>query len=147
MSDIGHILTVLGSTLVNDVAPALEGDYRGGTASMAGLMAVMAGEAWDGAADRLHREIEAMKALLAAGGDGEASEISPASLKISDLEEARNILAERLIALQAAIEGDDSAKARALNTHIWGFLLAGAAERMPSPPEFPEAEMGDQGSA
>lgn len=140
MSDIGHILNVLGTTLVTEVAPALEGDYRGGNAAMAGLMAVMAGEAWDGAADRLSREIDGMKALLTAGGDTDAGEILPTSLKISDLTTARNELSERLIALQAAIERDNSAEARALNTQIWAFLLAGAAERMPSPPEFPDAD-------
>ena len=140
MSDIGMILQKLGTTLVSEVAPALEGDYVGGKAGMSGLMVSMAGEAWDGAADRLHREVEGLKALLTAGGDAEAGEIAPASLKISDLQAARNELAERLIALQTALEGDDSEAARALNTQIWGFLLMGAAERMPTLPEFPEAE-------
>lgn len=140
MPDIGMILTKLGTTLVTEVAPALDGQYAGGKAGMAGLMAVMAGEAWNGAADRLNREIEGMKALLAAAGDGEAGEIAPASLKISDLEAARNELAERLIALQTRLESDDSEAARALNTQIWGFLLAGAAERMPTPPDFPDAD-------
>lgn len=139
MPDIGMILKKLGTTLVSEVAPALEGHYTGGKAGMAGLMAVMAGEAWDGTADRLSREIDGMKALLAAGGDSGAAEIAPASLKISDLEAARNELAERLIALQAAIEADPGEEASALNARIWGFLLAGAAERMPALPEFPEA--------
>ncbi|MEL6567322.1 MAG: hypothetical protein AAFQ22_02815 [Pseudomonadota bacterium] len=140
MSDIGMILDRIGRTLVTEVGPALEGHYAGGKAGLSGLMAVMAGEAWDGAADRLCREIDGMKALLAAGGDAEATEISPDSYKISDLSLARNELAERLIAMQAAIETDESAEAAALNTQIWGFLLATAAERMPSPPEFPDIE-------
>jgi len=140
MSDIGMILDRIGRTLVTEVGPALEGHYASGKAGLSGLMAVMAGEAWDGAADRLSREIDGMKALLAAGGDAEAAEISPDSLKLSDLQGARNELAERLIALHADVETDDSAEANALNTQIWGFLLAAAAERMPSAPEFPEAE-------
>ena len=140
MSDIGMILDRLGRTLVTEVGPALEGHYTSGKAGLSGIMAIMAGEAWDGAADRLSREIDGMKALLAAGGDADATEISPESLKLSDLQAARNELAERLIALQAALEVDDGDEARSLNTQIWGFLLAGAAERMPSPPEFPDAE-------
>jgi len=140
MSDIGMILDRIGRTLVTEIGPALEGHYASGKAGLSGLMAIMAGEAWDGAADRLSREIDGMKALLAAGGAGEATEISPESLKLGDLQAARNELAERLIALHASVEGDDSDTARALNIQIWGFLLATAAERMPSPPEFPDAE-------
>ncbi|MEM1150104.1 MAG: hypothetical protein AAGI03_06050 [Pseudomonadota bacterium] len=140
MSDIGMILDRIGRTLVVEVGPALEGHYAGGKAGLSGLMAIMAGEAWDGAADRLSREIDGMKALLSAGGDTEAAEISAESLRLSDLQAARNELAERLIALHAAVERDDSDAARALNTQIWGFLLLTAAERMPSPPEFPDPE-------
>lgn len=141
MSDIGMILTKLGKSLVTDVAPALEGDYRGGMAGIVGLMSMMAGEAWDGAADRLWREIEGMKALLMAAGDAEAGEITPKDLTLSELNLARNELAERLIALQAELElRPDDVEASRLNTQIWGFLLAGAAERMPSPPDFGVAE-------
>lgn len=140
MSDIGMILTKLGKSLVTDVAPALEGDYRGGMAGMIGLMSVMAGEAWDGAADRLWREIEGMKALLVAAGDEEVGEITPASLTLSELSLARNELAERLIALQVALEGREDEASRTLLRNIWAFLLAGAAERMPSPPDFAEPE-------
>ena len=49
MSDIGMILQRLGNTLVTGVAPKLEGDYAAGHAMMTGVMAVMAGEAWDNA--------------------------------------------------------------------------------------------------
>lgn len=141
MSDIAMILERLGRKLVTEVAPKLEGDYAGGHAGMAGLMAIMAGEAWDGAADRLHREIEGMRELLRAGG--ETAEEASASLKISDLERIRNLLAARLIALQTRLEDDGGVEASALNARIWGFYLAGAAERMPSPPEFPELEEGE----
>lgn len=138
MSDIGMILDRLGRKLVTEVAPKLEGDYSAGHASMAGLMGVMAGEAWDGAADRLAREIEGMRALLRAGGVDIDTESD--SLKISDLTALRNTLAQELIALQTRIETADDEGAKALNTQIWGFMLAMAAERMPSPPEFSDAE-------
>ena len=44
MSDIGMILNKLGRTLVMEVAPALDGHYAAGKASLSGLMAMMAGE-------------------------------------------------------------------------------------------------------
>ncbi len=132
------ILSRLGKTLVMEVAPALEGQYVGGHASLSGLMAVMAGEAWDGAADRLWREIGGLRDLLAAAGVEVGDE--PASLRLSDLNGVRDRLSEQLIALQARLEMTDSDAARALNAQIWGFLLAGAAERMPSPPQFPDID-------
>lgn len=138
MTDIGMILSRLGKTLVMEVAPALEGQYAGGHASLSGLMAVMAGEAWDSAADRVWREIEGLRALLAAGGVEPGAE--PTSLRLSELGAVRDRLSEQLIALQAGLETSASEEARALNAQIWGFLLAGAAERMPSPPQFPDID-------
>lgn len=139
MSDIGMILGRLGNTLVGEVAPKLEGDYSGGQAALSGVMAVMAGEAWDGAADRLVNEIAGMRGLLALAGNEVVVPESP-SLKISDLTEERNSLAGDLIALQMSFEarGDDAAKE--LNAKIWMHLMATTMARMPSPPEFPDAE-------
>ncbi|MEL6285989.1 MAG: hypothetical protein AAFR41_11455 [Pseudomonadota bacterium] len=137
MSDIGMILDRVGRKMVTGVAPHLEGHYAAGHATMGGLLAIMAGESWDGAADRLHREIEGLRALLEAGGEP-ADEVAE-SLKLSDMAAVRNALAARLIALQTRLEGSSAAADKALNTKIWGFLLAGAADRMPSPPEFPDA--------
>ena len=138
MSDIGMILNRLGRKLVMEVAPKLEGDYSAGHANMAGLMAVMAGEAWDGAAHRLHGEIEGVRAILKAAGE-DAGE-PPESLKISDLEAARNRLVVRLIPLQARLETSENPGDQALNARIWAHFLAGAADRMPSAPVFPSAE-------
>jgi len=139
MSDIGVILGRIGLKLVTDVTPKLEGDYAAGHVSMTGLMAIMAGEMWDGSADRLNNEIKAMRALL--DGRVDVSAIpAAASLKLSDLTVERDALAEKLIALQADLEAQDGADAAALNTRVWGHLLQTAAARMPSPPAFPEAE-------
>ena len=139
MSDIGLILGRIGLKLVTDVTPKLEGDYAAGHVSMTGLMAIMAGEMWDGSADRLNNEIKAMRALL--DGRVDVSAIpAAASLKLSDLTVERDALAEKLIALQADLEAQDGADAAALNTKVWGHLLQTAAARMPSPPAFPEAE-------
>ena len=138
MSDIAMILDKLGRTLVSDVAPHLEGSYAGGQAGMIGIMATMAGEAWDGAADRLVREIDGARALLKAGGVEDDTQ--PQSLKISELTAVRDRLVGQLIVLHARIETEESGAARALNAQIWGFLLSGAFERMPSPPDFAAGE-------
>jgi hypothetical protein len=138
MSDIAMILDKLGRTLVSDVAPHLEGSYAGGQAGMIGIMATMAGEAWDGAADRLVREIDGARALLKAGGVEDDAQ--PQSLKISELTAVRDRLVGQLVVLHARIEAEESQAARALNAQIWGFLLSGALERMPSPPDFAPSE-------
>lgn len=138
MSDVALILQRLGRTLVTEVAPLLDGHYAGGHASMAGLLAVMAGEAWDGAADRLIREIDAMQAILRAAG--QPGDTTSESYRISDLKVVRDRLAEQLVALHAEVETRDDEVARTLNAQIWGLLLGGAADRMPSPPDFATAD-------
>ncbi|MHA7899028.1 MAG: hypothetical protein ACX94B_04130 [Henriciella sp.] len=139
MSDIGMILDRIGRKLVTEVAPKLEGDYSGGHAGMSGLMAVMAGEAWDGAADRLVNEIAGMRGLFALAGKEVAIDQSP-SMKISDLTIERNALAGYLIALQMSLEAREDDEAKSLNAKIWMHLMATAMARMPSPPDFPDAE-------
>jgi len=139
MSDIGMILDRIGRKLVTEVAPKLEGDYSAGHAAMSGLMAVMAGEAWDCAADRLVNEVAGLRALLALAGQ-EVSVPESVTVKISDLSAERNALAEQLIAVQADLETRDDASAKDLNAKIWMHLMATAMARMPSPPDFPDAE-------
>lgn len=139
MSNIGMILDRIGRKLVAEVAPKLEGDYSGGHAAMSGLMAVMAGEAWDSAADRLVNEIAGLRGLLALAG---ASVDVPncATVKVSDLEQERDALARQLIALQAELESRDDDAAKQLNSKIWMHLMATAMARMPTPPDFPDPE-------
>ena len=139
MSDIGMILDRIGRKLVTEVAPQLEGDYSGGHAAMSGLMSVMAGEAWDGAADRLVNEITGMRGLFALAGK-EVAVPKSASLKISDLTEERNALAGYLTALQMSLESREDDDAKDLNAKIWMHIMATAMARMPSPPDFPDAE-------
>lgn len=139
MSDIGMILDRIGRKLVTEVAPKLEGDYSGGHAGMSGLMAVMAGEAWDSAADRLVNEIAGLRGLLALAGKTVTIDKSP-SLKISDLTAERDQLARDLIVLQISLEERGDEDAKALNAKIWMHLMATAMARMPSPPDFPDAE-------
>lgn len=139
MSDIGMILDRIGRKLVTEVAPKLEGDYSGGHAAMSGLMSVMAGEAWDGAADRLVNEIAGMRGLFALAGK-EVAVAKSESLKISDLTEERNALAGYLTALQMSLESREDEAAKDLNAKIWMHLMATAMARMPSPPDFPDVE-------
>lgn len=139
MSDIGMILDRIGRKLVTEVAPKLEGDYSGGHAAMSGLMSVMAGEAWDGAADRLVNEIAGMRGLFALAGK-EVAVPKSESFKISDLSEERNALAGYLTALQMSLESREDEAAKDLNAKIWMHLMATAMARMPSPPDFPDAE-------
>lgn len=139
MTDIGMVLGRLGTKLVTEVAPKLEGDYSGGHAAMAGLMNVMAGEAWDGAADRLFTEIGEMRGLFAQAGLQIDVPDAP-SLKVSDLTAERDALAVRLIELQANLEMRSDEAAQTLNAQIWILLLQSAAARMPSPPDFPDVE-------
>lgn len=135
MSDIGMILDRIGRKLVTEVAPKLDGDYSGGHAGMSGLMAVMAGEAWDGAADRLANEIAGIRGLLALAEEPVNVAKSP-SLKLSDLKAERDELARHLIALQTSLEARTDDEASDLNAKIWMHLMATAMARMPSPPEF-----------
>lgn len=139
MSDIGMILDRIGRKLVTEVAPKLEGDYSGGHAGMSGLMAVMAGEAWDGAADRLVNEIAGIRGLLALAGT-EVSVAESVSVKISDLTAERNGLAGQLILVQARLEQRSDEAAKDLNAKIWMHLMATAMNRMPSPPDFPDVD-------
>lgn len=139
MSDIGMILDRIGRKLVTEVAPKLDRDYSSGHAAMSGLMAVMAGEAWDTAADRLVNEIAGMRGLLALAGQT-VDVTESVSVKVSELTGERNALAVQLIELQAELETQENDAARDLNAKIWMHLLATAMNRMPSPPDFPDAD-------
>ncbi|MEO1305384.1 MAG: hypothetical protein AAFV37_10435 [Pseudomonadota bacterium] len=139
MSDIGMILDRVGRKLVTEVAPKLEGDYSGGHVIMGGVMSVMAGEAWDGAADRLVNEINGLRGLIELAGK-EVAVAKSESLKLSDLKRERDELARYIVALQMSLEAREDDEAKALNAKIWAHFMATAMARMPSPPDFPDAE-------
>ncbi len=138
MSDIGMILDRIGHKLVSDIVPKLGADYAAGHAGMTGYMAVMAGEAWDGAADRLVTEIAGLRHLLQAGQVDHSGVPGAGSFKIGDLTVERDGLAAKLITLQTALEAASDGESRALNAQIWQHLTATAYARMPSPPALPE---------
>ena len=62
------------------------------------------------------------------------------SFKVSDLTEERNALAGYLTALQMSLENREDKEAKELNAKIWMHLMATAMARMPSPPDFPDAD-------
>ena len=141
MTDMSMILGRIGRKLATDVVPKLEGDYAGGQAGMAAMMASIAGELLDGEADRLFREIADLRALLQGGGVVVQVPDAP-SLKVSELTAERDALARLLIGLQTQLETRQDDAAKALNAQIWHHLLATATARMPSPPDFSAGDAG-----
>ena len=51
-----------------------------------------------------------------------------------------NALTGYLTALQMSLESREDDEAKDLNAKIWMHLMATAMARMPSPPDFPDAE-------
>lgn len=139
MSDIGMILDRIGHKLVVEIAAKVEDDYIAGHTMMTGLIGIMAGEAWDGAADRLVSEIAGLRGLLEAGDVGVDEVAAAGSFKLAALTAERDGLATKLIAMQAALEGRSDEVAKGLNAQIWMYLMQTAVARMPSPPVVPEA--------
>ena len=138
MSDIPMILDRIGRKLVIEVSPNFEGHYAAGHATMAGLLAVMASEAFDGLVDRLLSEIADMRTLLIDGGK-EPGDTRARSMRVSALQTVHDRLSADLIGLQEEIESRDDAASKALNARIWQFFVEGADARMPSPPDFAAA--------
>jgi len=138
MSDIAMILDRIGKTLAIDVSPRLDGHYAGGHVVLSGLMAIMAGEVFDGAVDRMLHEISDMRTLLTDGGV-EPGDTRGTSMKISALQIVHDRLSALLIDMQAGLEEKDDAASRALNARIWKFFAEGSEARMPTLPEITEA--------
>jgi len=135
MTDIAMILERIGKTLAIEVSPHLDGHYAGGHVVLSGLLAVMAGEAFDGTVDRLLREIADMRTLLEDGGmtPGDTRSIS---MRVSTLREIHDGLSTNLIALQTELEEKTDDASKALNARIWQYYVDGANERMPTLPEI-----------
>ena len=131
MTDIAMILGRIGKTLAIEVSPHLEGHYAGGHVVISGLMAVMAGEAYDGTVDRLLREIADMRTLLGDGGMA-PGDTRGDSMRVSALQEVHNRLSAALIELQTGLEVKTDDTSKALNARIWQYYVEGSNERMPT---------------
>ncbi|MEO1405370.1 MAG: hypothetical protein AAFV54_02620 [Pseudomonadota bacterium] len=138
MSDIPMILDRVGKKLIVDVSPHFEGHYAAGHVTMAGLLSVMASEAFDGLVDRLLSEIADMRTLLLDGGK-DPGDTRSLSMKISALQPIHDRLSASLISLQEEIETKDDEASKALNARIWQYFVEGAEARMPTLPDFAEA--------
>jgi len=138
MRDIAMILERVGKTLAIEVSPHLEGHYAGGHVVLSGLMAVMAGEAFDGTVDRLLREISDMRTLLVDAG------IPPGNtrgetMRVSELQKIHDRLSTALIELQIGLESKTDEASKKLNSRIWMYYVDGAQERLPTLPDISAA--------
>lgn len=138
MSDIAMILDRIGKTLAIDVSPHLDGHYAGGHVVISGLMAVMAGEAFDGTVDRMLHEIADMRTLLEDGGRVPGN-TRGTSMRVSALQVVHDRLSTGLIDMQAELEVKADPASKALNARIWQFYVEGANARMPTLPDIAAA--------
>lgn len=146
--DIPEILAKASETLSAEVAPALEGQYKGGHAAMIGLIGGMAAAAFENAVDIRLKEIAAMRSIfqeaesvvteppLASRLSRASVHVHPKDHKVSTLNEIHDGLTTLLIDLHAHIEVQTSPGAKAIDQQIWRYLLSSAGERMPPLPNF-----------
>ncbi len=132
--DIPAVLAELAGLVARNAAPDIDPAERAGALSLSAALLGMAAEAWDGAAQRLVEENRALRALLVDAGDraGPIAGLAGAEdddLSISALSAANARLRAGLIALQAAVEAEDSPEARALESRIWEELRLSTERR------------------
>ena len=132
--DIPAVLAELAGLVARNAAPGLDPAERAGALSLSAALLGMAAEAWDGAAQRLVEENRALRALLSDAGDRAGPDAALAGaedddLRISVLSAANARLRAGLIALQAAVEAEDSPEARALESRIWEELRLSTERR------------------
>ncbi len=138
MTDISMVLDRVGKTLAIEVSPHLDGHYAGGHVVLSGLMAVMAGEAFDGTVDRMLHEISDMRTLLEEGGV-DPGDTRGTSMRVSALQIVHNGRSEKLMTLQIELDAREDQEANRLNARIWQFFVEGADARMPTLPDFQAA--------
>lgn len=132
--DIPAVLAELAGLVARNAAPDLDPAERAGALGLSAALLGMAAEAWDGAAQRLVEENRALRALLSDAGDRAGADAALAGaedddLRISVLSAANARLRAGLIALQAAVEAEDSPEARALESRIWEELRLSTERR------------------
>ena len=132
--DIPVVLAELAGLVARNAAPDLDPAERAGALGLSAALLGMAAEAWDGAAQRLVEENHALRALLSDAGDRAGADAALAGaedddLRISVLSAANARLRAGLIALQAAVEAEDSPEARALESRIWEELRLSTERR------------------
>lgn len=138
--DPGRVLQGVAVNLLTNVMQEIRTPFGQQTVGIAGSLAMMAGEEFDRAADRLVSENRIVRALLAEGlalVDGRtapavnAAIATPAApdFRVSSLLAENDRLREGLIALQAALEHLPSPGARSLDERIWAELIESTRRR------------------
>ena len=135
--DIPAVLAELAGLVARNAVPDVDPAERAGALSLSAALLAMAAEAWDGAAQRLVEENQALRTLLSEAGDrvGPNAGLAQAvddDLRISTLSAANARLRAALIELHAAVEGDDAPDARALESRIWEELRLSTERRQMS---------------
>lgn len=138
--DPGRVLQGIAVNLLTNVMQEIRTPFGQQTVGIAGSLAMMAGEEFDRAADRLVSENRIVRALLAEGlalVDGRtapavnAAIATPAApdFRVSSLLAENDRLREGLIALQAALEHLPAPEARVLDERIWAELIESTRRR------------------
>ena len=143
--DVQKVMVRSFARMATDIAPAITVEYAAGSATVIGLMMFQTATEFDRAAENFVQENRAFRAIFLAAlahveDDGlktklkAAAETKDSSLRISDLDEANNVLSALLIELQTHVEIQKGGWARDLETQIWAELVRGAeAQRLPHP--------------
>lgn len=138
--DPGRVLQGIAVNLLTNVMQEIRTPFGQQTVGIAGSLAMMAGEEFDRAADRLVTENRIVRALLAEGlalVNGQTAPAVNAALttpaapdfRVSSLLAENDRLREGLIALQAALEQHHAPEARALDERIWAELIESTRRR------------------
>ena len=133
--DIPAVLTELAGLVARKAAPDVHPADRAGALGLSAALLGLAAQAWDGAAQNLVTENRAIRVILAGGGAFAPDVLALATgsdvdLRISALSVENARLRAALIALQIAVEGGDSAEAKALDAAIWAELVASTERRL-----------------
>lgn len=132
--EVPAVLAELAGLLARNAVPDVDPAERAGALGLSAALLGMAAEAWDGAAQRLTEENQAIRALLADAGDRAGRNAwlasgADADLRISVLSADNARLRAALIELHESVEGDDSADAKTLEARIWTELRLSTERR------------------
>lgn len=138
--DPGRVLQGVAVNLLTNVMQEIRTPFGQQTVGIAGSLALMAGEEFDRAADRLVTENRIVRGILADGlplVDGSAGPAVAAAIaaptapdyRVSSLLAENDALRAGLVALHAAIEHSTAPGARELDERIWAELIESTHRR------------------
>lgn len=137
--DLPRALQGVAITLISKVMPEVRTPFGQQEVGLAAQLAFWAAEEAERGADRLVKENQAVRALLAEGLDfaGEAAAQVSAAIatplapdyRIASLQAENDALRKGLIALHAAVEQDTTPAGAAFNERIWAELAESTRRR------------------